>query len=162
MKLSKYFTLHEAIESHTAKAHKIDNNPSNKIVSNLIYACEKVDPVRKKWDSGVRISSGYRSPELNRKLGGVSTSHHCLGHALDLVPVNGKVYEWGCLLYKELETWDQLIFEGDEDITKCRWIHLSFYNSFRKQVMQYPVWRVDEETGKKEKTYVHVDPSKLI
>ena len=33
----------------------------------------------------IRVSSGYRNPELNRAIGGSSrTSQHCKGEALDL------------------------------------------------------------------------------
>ena len=40
---------------------------------------------------GINISSGYRCPELNKAVGGSSTSAHRYGYAFDLVPTNGQM-----------------------------------------------------------------------
>jgi hypothetical protein len=83
----------------------------------------------------VRISSGYRSKELNRAIGGSSKSQHCKGEALDLqFWVEGKmnnraIYEW--VLTSELE-FDQMINEFD-----FAWIHISLKKKGnRKQVLE--------------------------
>ena len=71
----------------------------------------------------IRITSGYRSPELNRAIGGSNKSQHCKGEALDLQfwengeMNNKKIYDW--IIDSGLE-FDQMINEFDYS-----WIHLS-------------------------------------
>ena len=84
MRLSKNFTLREITRSNTAKRLGIDNEPiklhmenMQRLVSNLIQ------PMRDELGP-IRITSGYRSPSLNRAIGGSSKSQHCKGEALDL------------------------------------------------------------------------------
>ncbi|MCQ8897643.1 D-Ala-D-Ala carboxypeptidase family metallohydrolase [Limnobacter humi] len=68
----------------------------------------------------LRINSGYRSPMLNEKVGGVPGSQHCLGLAADVV-----CPEWGdaALLAQAVSRsalpFDQLIYEFG------RWVHVS-------------------------------------
>ena len=60
-----------------------------------------LDPLREAWEShckqnglgvaSIGISSGYRCPQLNKAVGGSSTSAHCHGYAFDLMPMNGKI-----------------------------------------------------------------------
>ena len=83
----------------------------------------------------IRISSGYRSPSLNRAIGGSSRSQHSKAEALDLQfwekgKMNNKViYDW--ILESDLE-FDQMINEFD-----FAWIHISLKkNSNRKQVLE--------------------------
>jgi len=83
----------------------------------------------------IRISSGYRSPSLNRAIGGSSRSQHSKGQALDLQfwsmgKMNNKViYDW--IIDSGLE-FDQMINEFD-----FSWIHISLKkNSNRKQVLE--------------------------
>jgi len=135
MKLSKNFVLSEIIRSNTAKRLGIKNEPTKKhmegiqrIITNL------VQPMRDSLGP-IRISSGYRNPELNRAIGGSSSSQHCKGEALDLqFWQNGKmmnelIYEW--VLDSGLE-FDQMINEFD-----FAWIHISLKkNKNRKDVLE--------------------------
>ena len=83
----------------------------------------------------IRISSGYRNPNVNRAIGGSTKSQHCKGEALDLqFWNNGKIsnkeiYDW--VLNSEIE-FDQMINEFD-----FAWIHISFIKEGnRKQVLE--------------------------
>jgi len=83
----------------------------------------------------IRISSGYRSPSLNRAIGGSSRSQHSKAEALDLQfwekgKMNNKIiYDW--ILESDLE-FDQMINEFD-----FSWIHISLKkNSNRKQTLE--------------------------
>ena len=121
----KYFTIRELTRSATATAEKIDNTPSQAVVDKLTALIENVlDPLREAWGAPIIVTSGYRSPALNRAVKGVPTSQHVLGEAADIHTVsdtkedNKKLYE----LIKKLKLpVDQCINEYDYN-----WIHVSY------------------------------------
>lgn len=81
----KYFTYDELIRSDTARAKGIDNTPTPGIRKNLERLVNNVlDPLREKWGGPIDVSSGYRSPSVNKAVGGVKNSQHMLGEAADL------------------------------------------------------------------------------
>ena len=135
MRLSKNFVLSEITRSNTAKRLGISNEPTKKhmegiqrIITNLIQ------PMRDHLGP-IRISSGYRNPELNRAIGGSSKSQHCKGEALDLQfwkdgqMCNKEIYDW--VLKSGLE-FDQMINEFD-----FAWIHISLKkDKNRKEVLE--------------------------
>ena len=76
------------IASPTAKKYNIDNNIYDpQILNNLIRTAEKAQEIRDLLKTPVKINSGYRCLELNRKVNGKDTSQHCKGQAIDF---NGK------------------------------------------------------------------------
>lgn len=79
-----YFTFNELIYSRAAEANGLDNTPGEQERLALAALVEKVlDPLREALGEPIRITSGYRSPEVNRLVGGVSTSQHVKGEAAD-------------------------------------------------------------------------------
>lgn len=85
MKNSKYFKLEELLRSDTALTSSIENLPSWSIVENLrVLAVSVLDPIREAWGQPIVVNSGYRSPELNAAVGGVPTSAHMDGCAVDI------------------------------------------------------------------------------
>ena len=81
----KYFTLTELTHSVTAKAHSIDNTPMAGAVPLMVELIDKVlDPIRERWGVPIYVNSGYRSPELNKLVGGAKTSYHLRGMAADI------------------------------------------------------------------------------
>ena len=135
MRLSKNFVLSEITRSNTARRKGISNEPDKEHLANLqTIITELVQPMRDAIGP-IRISSGYRSPKLNRAIGGSSRSQHCKGEALDLQfwkdgEMNNKIiYDW--VLDSGLE-FDQMINEFD-----FAWIHISFSSGKnRKQVLE--------------------------
>ena len=135
MRLSKNFVLSEITRSNTAKRLGISNEPSKKHLANMQkLITELIQPMRDSIGP-IRISSGYRSPQLNRAIGGSSRSQHCKGQALDLQywkdgEMNNEIiYKW--VLDSGLE-FDQMINEFD-----FAWIHISFNSGKnRKQVLE--------------------------
>ena len=86
MQLSEHFELAEFLVSETAARRGIANEPTPEIIENLRRLCQLVlEPLRVKLARPVVITSGYRSPALNRAIGGSPTSHHMQGRAADLV-----------------------------------------------------------------------------
>lgn len=101
----KYFTISELTRSDTASIKQIDNTPDESITEHLIELVEKLlDPIREGWakycddnqlgNAGIRISSGFRNKELNKAVGGSSTSAHLTGYAADLQNVSGSREEF--------------------------------------------------------------------
>jgi len=85
MKLSKNLSLSEVTYSKTALRRNIDNTPTDEHIENLKYLAENVfQPIRDHFGVPIYISSGYRSPELNKAIGGSPRSFHSHGMALDL------------------------------------------------------------------------------
>ena len=135
MRLSKNFVLSEIIRSNTAKRLGISNEPKKEHLKNLQRIVTNIlQPLRD--DLGpIRISSGYRSPSLNRAISGSNKSQHTKGQALDLQfwkegqMCNKEIYEW--ILQSDLE-FDQMINEFD-----FAWIHISLKEkNNRKQVLK--------------------------
>jgi len=84
MKLSKNFTRAEIEHSNTAKRLGISNEISEEHLENMQHLINNlIQPIRD-GIGPIRISSGYRNPELNRAIGGSSSSQHCKGEALDI------------------------------------------------------------------------------
>ena len=123
MQLSTNFRLSELTRSDTAKRLGIENECSSvEQVLNLAYLCHMVlQPLRDRFGP-IRITSGYRCPELNHAVGGVKNSQHMRGEAADIhLPSVDKGLEYLAFL-KTLPAVDELIWE--ETKGTC-WIHVS-------------------------------------
>ena len=170
--LSKNFTLEEMIASDTAKAKNISNKPSayhKKILKHTCeYLLEKVRALlneKYKEYKGkevkqviLKITSGYRSPQLNAAVGGATNSQHVSGCAADveaqIVYKDGKkeVLPFN-VLYEDIKAWTK---EGKVSVDQCiqeqsgsaRWTHLSLppqIRDCRKQFLKYSngMYRMD-------------------
>lgn len=135
MNLSDHFTLEEAVLSQTAERQKISNVPSAAIVAVMIATAKSLERVRALLGVPISISSWYRSSALNFAVGGVPSSQHLKGEAVDFI-----AYGYGTpadickqlIRYPELISFDQLILEHT-------WVHISFSSvpsiPNRKQVL---------------------------
>ena len=73
----QYFKVEELLRSETAERYGIDNTPTDDdIIDNINYTIRRLDEIREGYGKPIIINSGYRCPELNRKVGGVSSSFH--------------------------------------------------------------------------------------
>ena len=125
------FTLSELIYSDTAIKYNINNMADIKSLDcmlNLIVYC--LQPIREKLQKPMIITSGYRCKLLNAKIGGVSSSRHTKGQAVDFY-VNGLSVSQVINLIKNSDIeYDQLINEYN------KWIHISFVkNKNRHQIL---------------------------
>ena len=84
MQLSKHFKLEEFEKSMTATRKGISNKAGSGEIKNLTDLCYGVlEKVRSKFEKPIKISSGFRSPELCEAIGSKPTSQHTKGEAAD-------------------------------------------------------------------------------
>lgn len=127
MNLTANFSLHELTKSETALRMGFDNTSGEAETASLKLLAEKVlQPVRDHFGKGVKVNSGYRSPESNAAVGGSKTSDHCKGQAADIeipgVP-NAELAQW---IMDNLE-YTQLILEFyTPGIPDSGWVHVSY------------------------------------
>ena len=115
----KHFTIKELSHSDTACRLGIDNNPSEKEEKNLQRLVEEVlDPARERFGAPIYVNSGYRSPEVNRRVGGAKRSYHLQGRAADLDTRCGRNRELFVILQSLPHT--ELLWEQGG-----RWIHVA-------------------------------------
>lgn len=136
MNLSPHFTLAEAVASQTAKTHGIDNEPPEKILQNMKRAADQLESVRAFLGGRpIKVSSWYRSPELNSHpaIGGSKTSAHCHGWAVDFVcPSYGSPLQVARAIMTSAIPFDQLIWERTKT---AEWVHISFDPHYREDVL---------------------------
>ena len=125
--LTKNFSLEEMVKSETALRHGMENTPGPDELNNLLNLCANVlQPIRDHYQKGVKVNSGYRSPDVNAKVGGSRTSDHCRGMAADIeIPgvANADLAKW----IKENLSYTQLILEFyTPGIPDSGWVHVSY------------------------------------
>ena len=126
MKLSRNFTLSELTKSDTAIRKGIDNNPNAEQVDKLKLLCEKIlQPIRDHFGR-VKVTSGYRSPQLCAAIGSSLNSQHARAEACDFECIgisNAELSDW---IHMHLE-YDQLILEFWNPSEKnSGWVHCSY------------------------------------
>lgn len=134
MQLSKNFQLHEFTRSQTATRRGIKNTPTPAQIESLRKLCVHVlQPVRDHYGQPIRISSGFRSPRLNRAIGGSSTSQHSKGEAADF-EVPGVSNLAVCRWMEANLNYDQLILEFyTPGVPNSGWVHVSYGPRMRNQ-----------------------------
>ena len=125
--ISKHISYKEGVYSVTAIRKGIDNEPNEEQLSNMKLVAEKIfEPVRTHFKVPIKVNSFFRSPDLNRAIGGSTKSQHCKGQAIDIDDTYGKIknsdiYWW----IKENLDFDQMIWEfGNND--NPDWVHVSY------------------------------------
>ena len=81
-KLSEHFTLGEFTKSNSHP--EVYNIPTHEAIANMKRLCQWLEVLRERAGTPIRINSGYRSPQLNKKIGGVANSNHLTGCAVDI------------------------------------------------------------------------------
>lgn len=132
MKLSEHLSLKEVTYSATAIKHGINNKPNIGQIMVLKEMAAKVfEPCREFVGGPLKVTSGFRGQELNKRIGGSLTSDHTISDhstaALDLDcdvfggKTNAELFHY----IKNKLSFKQLIWEfGDND--NPNWVHVSY------------------------------------
>ena len=110
----------------------IDNTPPPAVKVRLNTLITRLlDPLRELWGGPITVTSGFRCPVLNKKVGGVPSSQHVRGEAADITvgtpEDNRKLFD---LIVSSGLEFDQLIDESN-----YTWLHVSYSDNNRKQIL---------------------------
>jgi zinc D-Ala-D-Ala carboxypeptidase len=124
MHLSRFFTLAELTRSDTAAREGIPNQPAEAQIGSLRTLCSALmDPLREAVGRPIRVTSGYRGPALNARIGGSATSQHSQGQAADMQAPGLDTLELFKTVIRLGLPFDQLIYEAQSATVK--WVHIS-------------------------------------
>ena len=142
LRLSPHFTLGELTKTKHVTAD--GNIPSHAVIDNLLHLCWWLEELRYSYNTlyclqpgedydtsenveGIVVNSGYRSPAVNKLAGGVVTSNHVTGCAVD-IRCAGKeqMIRYACILLDIADgtdqNFDELLLEQHGNI--C-WVHFA-------------------------------------
>lgn len=129
IKLSKNFSLSEFTRTSSSE----DNTPNEEQIEAIRLLVEMIlQPLRDLYGKPIRINSGFRSSAVNSAIGGVDSSQHSKGEAVDIT--GGSIEENQILfdLIVENFPFDQIIDEFG-----MRWVHVSYRkNRLRRQKLR--------------------------
>lgn len=145
--MTEHFTKAEMMHSDTASIKHIKNTTNDQtVLNNLKELCVNIlEPIREYVKTPIIITSGYRSPAVNKAVGGAKNSQHMSGQAADFI-----VKGWSKGQMEDLFHWiinsdlkfDQVISEGIVDKgpntgfrRNVPWIHISYGPRNRRQVL---------------------------
>ena len=130
MKLSEHFSLAELTKTKTG----IENVPNEAQVENLRRVCRWLERLRRRWndkygdgDDPIIINSGFRSAAVNKAVGGVPTSNHLTGCAVDIRCIGmEQALRYASILLDisdmSREDFDELLIEQKRSVI---WIHFA-------------------------------------
>ena len=125
MQLTPHFSLAEL----TVTNQKIDNTPSKEVIEVLRTTAFYMEKVRELLGNvAVTINSGYRSPDVNRAVGGTSNSSHTHGYAVDFTAYGHTPLTVANTIAKSNLKFDKLIYEKT-------WVHISFDPHMRGEIL---------------------------
>lgn len=128
--MTEYLSNNFSLAEMTVTTHRdIDNTPPPTLLDTLRDTAEHMEKVRALLGQPIHVNSGYRSPALNKAVGGASNSAHMTGHAVDFIcPGFGTPLDVCRAVQASGIRFDQVIQEGT-------WVHLSFAPAMRGQVL---------------------------
>jgi zinc D-Ala-D-Ala carboxypeptidase len=125
--ISEHISEKEGTYSITAIRLGIENMPDEYARQNMEIIAERIfEPLREAACGPIKINSFYRSPELNKAIGGSERSQHCEGRAIDLDDTYGHMSNSQMFHFiKNKLDFDQLIWEFGND-KNPDWVHVSY------------------------------------
>lgn len=119
--------MNEGTHSAKAVANKISNIPNEAQLQAMQLVAEKLfEPIRDWYGKPIKVNSFFRNAQTNALVGGVKTSNHLRGEAIDITGgsrvENKKIYDWCKANFTDF---DELIWEYG-DATGPDWVHISY------------------------------------
>ena len=132
-----FFTIGELSSSDVALKKGIKNEPNLRQKMNMEKLIDNVlDPLRSAYRKPIYVNSGFRTPLLNKLVGGAKNSQHMEGKAADIQSADKKDNLWLFEYIRDHLEFDQLIGEKPNKDGIPQWIHVSFNEDFnRNQVL---------------------------
>lgn len=126
-RLSPHFTLEEML---VTQVRGVDNTPPKYALEALQDTAMRMEEVRQVLQShSIIVTSGFRSPLVNKVVGGSTNSAHMHGLACDFIcPAFGRPIDIARAIVNSSVKFDQLIEEGS-------WVHLSFDPKMRRNIL---------------------------
>lgn len=141
--MAKYFTVKEMCVSASYPQLVIVPQPGTAIYNNLNFLMNDLDKVREIYGKPIIVTSGYRPPILNAKVGGSPTSSHKYGLAAD-IKSKSTLKDNVNILISALKSgipYDQLIIEYPTfekgELVSMKWLHVGIRTNPRKQILYY-------------------------
>lgn len=129
-KLSKHFNWGEALYSKTAQEKDLDNTPSEEAREAIETTALGMEAVRSILGAKpITVTSWYRSPDVNRAVGGSETSDHVTGWAVDFTAAHIDALSAAKMIDRSPLMFDQLIWYPDQNR-----LHISFSPKSRREV----------------------------
>lgn len=129
-KYTKDFTRQEFILSCCAIENGLSNEPGELAEQNLQrLTINLLQPLRDLIGAPIAIASGYRSEEINKLVGGVPNSQHCLGEAADCYVVQGPEYLLSVLVKSGLAFDQAIVYK------RKRFLHLSYRENCNRMMV---------------------------
>ena len=136
--------------SRTATRLGIENKPDKQQLENMITVAEEIFEPLRQWVGGpIKINSFFRSPDLNKAIGGSTKSQHCKGQAIDIDDTFGKATNAQMYNFiKENLDFDQVIWEfGDDD--NPNWVHVSYVSPQENRKRCLKAYKLNNKTNYK-------------
>ena len=145
--ISKHISDREGVYSITATRLGIDNEPNAEQLDNMkTLAKEIFEPLRIYTNGPIKINSFFRSPKLNKAIGGSTRSQHCKGQAIDLDDTFGHLTNAEMYYYiKENLDFDQIIWEFGND-ENPDWVHVSYVSPSKNRNRCLKAYREEGKT----------------
>lgn len=140
--MENYFEFYEFIKSDVAEKNKVNNIPTFAVIENIKLMLPLLNELRKEWGSAIVISSGFRCDKLNKLVGGVDTSLHKKGLAVDIIPKNGEIdkfIEFCKNFFKNRRDYDQCITEKSGN---TKWVHIGLYDN--RGVQRHQLFNIEK------------------
>lgn len=124
-RITEHITLEELTRSATAIRRGLDNTPPESLLPNMKRVAEALEVVRTHFGKPIKVTSCYRSPQVNIAVGGSMTSAHRYALAADF-EVDGIANIDVCRAIPSiLPEFDQIIYE----FGPTGWVHLGLSGS---------------------------------
>lgn len=127
--MTKNFTLAELTKTNTGLPNALPKH----LEPNLRALAENVLQPARDALGALQVTSAYRSPAVNKAVGGSKTSQHVQAQAADLKYAGGNdvLFNW----IADNVDYDQLIWEFGTD-SEPAWVHVSYASNNRKQKLK--------------------------